>query len=266
MRTVLLTSNSLRHRYIAHCLATQMELALIITEEKSPRIRDTEAYKKEDAALIRKHFEARKTSEVKYFGAYRKFPSKPTLLHVEHGEINSEKILAAIEKVRAENIVLFGTSIIRQELLEKYPGRIINLHLGLSPYYRGSATNLFPYYYEELECIGGTIHLATAAVDKGAILHQFRPDIHQNDNLHDIGNKTILKAGEILPEILKEYDAGNITPQKQEGSGRICRIKDLSPEVLREIYRKFEEGLIKEYLADKGRRDEGKAIVTVYTD
>jgi methionyl-tRNA formyltransferase len=263
MRTILLTSDSLRHKYIAHCLAAHLDLALIVTEKKSPRITKTEAYNEEDAQFVQQHFMDRETSEEKYFGAYEKFPPKPELLQVAHGEINSTAVAKAIAKIKPQYIALFGTSIIDEQLLEKYPARIINLHLGLSPYYRGSATNLFPYFYGEPECVGGTIHLATAEVDKGEILHQFRPEVKRNDNLHDIGNKTILKGGKILPEVLKKYDAGNIIPKKQNGSGRICRNKDLNPVALREIYKNFEEGLIEEYLADKEKRDERKPIASL---
>jgi folate-dependent phosphoribosylglycinamide formyltransferase PurN len=266
MKTVLLTSNNLRHKYVAHSLAENLDLALVIAEKKSPQITSTEAYGKEDAAFISQHFKLRENTEENYFGAYGEFPSKPELLQVNHGEINSPKVLAAMEKVRAQIIVLFGTSIIKEQLLEKYPNRIINLHLGLSPYYRGSATNLFPYYYKEPECVGGTVHVATAAVDKGDILHQFRPDIEPGDDLHDIGNRTILKGGEILPEVLKKYFSGNLIPREQKGSGRFCRNKDLRPEVLREIYRNFKEGLIENYLENKERRDKTKPIVTNYTD
>jgi methionyl-tRNA formyltransferase len=261
MKAVLLTSDSLRHKYIAHCLAKQLDLALVITEKKSPGITDITSLDEKDAAFISEHFLKRKNSEEKYFGQFREFSFFSELLEVNHGQINSQEVIEAIEKAQPDYIILFGTSVIKKCLLNKYPGRIINLHLGLSPYYRGSATNLFPYYYEEPECVGGTIHLATSEVDKGEILHQFRPDINPNDSLHDIGNNVILKAGKILPEILKKYDRGDIKPREQKGAGRLCRNKDLSPDLLREIYRKFEEGLIPEYLAEKKERDAGKPII-----
>lgn len=261
MKIVVLTSDSLRHKYIAHCLAEQLNLVLVITEKKSPAITDTSSLDKEDAALIEQHFLKRKESEEEYFGLYRDFPSTSELLEIKHGQINSPEVMEAIKNTQPDFIILFGTSIIKEKLLNKYPRRIINLHLGLSPYYRGSATNLFPYYYEEPECVGGTIHLATPKVDKGEILHQFRPDIRPGDSLHYIGNKVILKGGEVLPEILRKYEKGELKPKKQTGSGRICRNKDLSPDLLRNIYKEFEKGLITEYLREKEKRDAEKPII-----
>lgn len=261
MKVTLLTSDSLRHKYIAHCLAKQLELSLIITEKKSPAITNTDSLIKEDAEFIKNHFLKRKSSEEEYFGDYSDFPSQSRLFELDHGKINSKEVIAEIEKSEVDYILLFGTSIIKAELLNRYPARIINLHLGLSPYYRGSATNLFPYYYNEPECIGGTIHLATSQVDKGEILHQFRPDINRKDSLHDIGNKVILKGGKILPEILKKYDSEKLRPKVQISSGHLCKNKDLNPNILREIYIKFETGLIKNYLAEKEKRDASKPVI-----
>jgi folate-dependent phosphoribosylglycinamide formyltransferase PurN len=261
MKVILLTSNSLRHKYIAHSLAKQLDLELVITEKKSLAITDTKTLNNEDALFIEQHFLERRSSEEKYFGMYPDFPSTSAIMDMDHGQINSQEVSKATEKLQPDYIILFGTSIINNVLLTKYPGRIINLHLGLSPYFRGSATNLFPYYYEEPECIGGTIHLATAEVDNGEILHQFRPDISLDNNLHDIGNKVILKGGKILPEILKKYDRGYIKPIKQKGSGRLCKNKDLNPKILRAIYIKLREGLLKDYLENKEKRDAKKPIL-----
>ncbi|PKD21126.1 hypothetical protein APR41_11975 [Salegentibacter salinarum] len=260
MKIALLTSDNLRHKYIAHCVAKQLDLKLIITEKKSPTITATDSLREEDAEFIKNHFLKRKNSEKDYFGDYTNFPIKSNLLEIDHGSINSKKVKAEIEKAEVDYILLFGTSIIKKELLNKYSGLIINLHLGLSPYYRGSATNLFPFYYKEPECIGGTIHLASTEVDRGDILHQFRPAISKGDTLHDIGNKTIIKGGKLLPKVLEEYSTTKIQIIEQQGEGRLCKIKNLTPEKLRIIYHYIEQGLIEDYLRDKKSRDEAFKI------
>lgn len=263
MKIVLLTSNSLRHKYIAAEISRQLDLKLTVTEAKPDNIQDTSTLKARDADFISAHFKARTRSEISFFEAYKEFPKQVELLEVPHGNINSKQVRTKIDEIAPDFIILFGTSIIAGPLLEKYSNRIINLHLGLSPYYKGSATNLFPYYYNEPECVGVTIHLATSKVDEGAVLHQLRPEIEPEDDLHTIGNKTILKAGKVLPEVLECYSEKKIVPQKQDPSGKICRNKDLSPAVLREIYVKFEDGLISNYIWDKERRDREKPIIEV---
>lgn len=261
MKVVLFTSNSLRHKYLAHILAENLQLELIVAEDKSAKIKKTSGLSETDSQFIENHFAARNASETAFFDQYESFPPEPTLLQVPHSRINSKKIVSELEQIDPEIIVLFGSSIIKKEILDRFPQKFINLHLGLSPYYKGSATNLFPFYFKEPECVGATIHLATSKVDGGGILHQLRPKIEIGDTLHDIGNKTIKQAGEQLPGILKNYSENKIEPKKQVDEGKLCKIKDLSPEILREIYRNFETGMIADYLKNKGKRDKLKQII-----
>lgn len=261
MKVVLLTSNSLRHKYIAASIARELDLVLIVTEKKSASIEESNGYKKEDIEFLAGHFKERIKTEARFFGAYDEFPKEVPRIDVPHGSINSSEIHQIIQQTSSELILLFGTSIVREPLLKTFKGNMINLHLGLSPFYKGSATNLFPYLYKEPECVGATIHMATSQVDQGAILHQFRPEIKVNDNLHEIGNSVIERAGQVLPEVLQKYITGEIEPQLQNQAGRLCRNKDLTPNALRKIYRNFEEGMIKRYLGEKEIRDRNKPIV-----
>jgi folate-dependent phosphoribosylglycinamide formyltransferase PurN len=261
MKIVLLTSDSLRHKYIAAEISKHLDLKLIIIEAKSDKIQDTSGLNSDDAEFISSHFKARSKSEILFFGDYKEFPDKIPKLKIAHGNINSSQAIKPIDNITPDLIVLFGSSIIKDPLLSKYSNRIINLHLGLSPYYKGSATNLFPYYYNEPECIGATIHLATAIVDQGSILHQLRPDIETKDNIHSIGNKTILKAGNMLSGILLSYFNGKILQNPQPFIGRNCKIKDLTPDVLRQIYENFNQGMINEYLQEKKYRDSNRPII-----
>lgn len=251
MKVVILTSTSLRHKYIANKVAEKLSVELIITEKKSPKIEETKTYDEETQLFIKNHFDQRLESEKVFFGGFKKFPSESKFLEVEHNQINSLAVFDEVKKINPEIILLFGTSIIKKPLLDSFEGKIINLHLGLSPYYKGSATNLFPVLYNELECIGATIHLATNQVDQGNIIAQIRPDLLLEDSLHDIGNRVIFKSGEVLPTIIKLYAENKVKLTKQTEIGRICRIKDLTPNVLREIYFNFNNGLKKEYLLNK---------------
>ena len=261
MKVVLLTSDHWRHKYIASALSEKLELALIISESKSPTIQDTSNLTPEEADFIQQHFKKREKSEQSFFGNFQEFPQNIPVLRIASGKVNTKKTIEAVSSASPDYILLFGSSIIGKELINKYQDKIINLHLGLSPYYKGSATNLFPYYFKEPECVGATIHLATSKVDEGAVLHQLRPEITVDDDLHAIGNKTILKAGKILAKIVSRYSERRIQPKNQPPAGKICRNKDLNPLVLRQIYTNFEDGMIAEYLKDKPQRDTKKPII-----
>jgi len=258
MRIVLLTSISLRHKYIAHMLSKELELCLVITEEKSSKIESTNNMSYADATFVTQHFKARQENEKKFFNEYKYFPNNVGILNLPHGEINNLDTFELIKKKDPDYIVLFGTSIIKDPIISAFPNKLINLHLGLSPYYKGSATNLFPIYFNDLAGVGATIHIATNKVDDGPVLHQMRPDIELGDTIHDIGNRTILKAGELLPLVINNEKK---FVEKIDRKGIVCKISDLSVEVLRKSYRNLENELIESYLLNKNKLCSKKPII-----
>jgi folate-dependent phosphoribosylglycinamide formyltransferase PurN len=265
MIVVLLTSTSLRHKYIASKLNEVLDLQLVITEKKSSKIEDTTTLSKEEANFVTTHFNKRAASEASFFGEYKNFPEKTPHLSVAHKEINNQFVFEVLNIIKPDLIILFGTSIIKNHIIEKYPDKIINLHLGLSPYFKGSATNLFPVLYNKLECIGATIHKVTEKVDAGDILHQLRPDIELNDNIHAVGNKVILKSGIILPKVLRSYLEGKIAVVSQKiEKGIICKIKDLTPIILRKIYTNMSTNLVEDFIQNKKLLETETPIIQNY--
>ncbi|MGB3590699.1 MAG: formyltransferase family protein [Nonlabens sp.] len=256
MKIALLTSTSYRHKFIASQLNSNHEVVLIVTEDKSRKIEDASTYSTEDQSFLRKHFEDRGLSEQEYFGEHSKFPEAIPHLSVPHGDINKAYVYNLVKELDPDMVMLFGTSIIRGELLKSYDGKMINLHLGLSPYYKGSATNLFPVADGNLECVGSTIHVVSAQVDAGDILHQVRPELEHSDTLHDLGNKVILESGKVIGELIESYYNGDLNPVKQEKyeGAKICRIKNVTPDLTRRAYQNIESGAIKKFLEDRTSR------------
>lgn len=267
MNIALLTSSHLRHKYVAAKIAESLNLRLIVSEEKSATITDTTLYNEADKRLINTHFEDRSSSEKQFFGNYSTFPNKVELISVSNKEVNSKEVQEALMKHKIDVILLFGSSIIKDDLLVKYPERIINLHLGLSPYYKGSGTNFFPIVNNEFECIGATFHLASNKVDAGNLLYQIRvKGINENDTIYTLGNKVIKESGEIYPRIVKKYLKDEITPktQKLDVRGNVYKIKDFTPESIRNAKAVIQKGGLKHYLDNKVQRDNSKPIFSSY--
>ena len=146
MKTVLFTSDAKRHKYIAKELAEQTSLQLIVGEKKSISITKNDGLNNEDDLFWKNHFKLRENSEKQFFKNIE-FPENLELLSLKHGNINSQLVQEKLKEINPDFIILFGTSIIKSDILNLFPNKFINLHLGLSPYYKGSATNLFPFYY-----------------------------------------------------------------------------------------------------------------------
>ena len=268
MRIALFTSNQLRHKYIAGQIEKTLGLNLIITEEKSAAIEEDKSdYSTEDSKLQQSHFEQRAASEQLFFGGCSEFPDEVPLNKLMHGSINAQGTLDLLIEHDIDCILLFGTSIIKSIILDKFPNRVVNLHLGLSPYYKGSGTNFFPIVYNEFECLGATIHIATSKVDAGAILHQIRlQDIVEDDTIHSMGNKVIKAAGEVYPKVVAAFLSGHLKGSEQRSiiNSRIFRIKDFTPEALKQANKVLLEDGIKNYLKLKSEREALKPIISEF--
>lgn len=265
MNIAFCTSNHARHKYFASEIAKSLSLKLILCEEKSAAIEAVSNYNESDQQLLNQHFKDRAASENLFFGVYADFPVGIKKVDMDFGAINSQQTLDLLRENEIDCILLFGTSIIKDMILEQYPLKVINLHLGLSPYYKGSGTNFFPIVNNEFECIGATIHLAIDTVDAGAILHQFRPDtIEADDDIHSLGNKLIEKAGKIYPKIAADYLSGKIIPQPQENAtgSKVYRIKDFTPETLKAAHKVINNGGVADFLKNKTKRLASKPIVS----
>jgi methionyl-tRNA formyltransferase len=260
-RVVLITGDKRRHAYVARALAGTLELVGVVSERKFPVERTDDIEAAADRRVIDHHFAERDEVEADLLGTDRSFPGVPRL-DLATGESNALQTFEWVRARRPDAIVLYGSSIIKPPLLDAYEGRMINMHLGLSPYYRGSGTNFWPLVDGHPECVGVTIHLATSKVDAGGILAQVRPDATPGDGAHHFGTKTVRAAAEALPGIVRRYLNGEMQPQGQDLSrGKLCRRKDFGADAVRTMWSNLEGGMVEDYLADQDARQGAYPII-----
>jgi methionyl-tRNA formyltransferase len=160
-------------------------------------------------------------------------------------------------------VLVFGTGLLKARLLDSFPGRAVNIHLGLSPYYRGAGTNFWPLVNGEPEYCGATIHLLDAGVDTGPVIAHVRPDIAPADGPHEIGNKTIVAAAAALADAAQAVHRGRVCAVPQRSGGRVYRRADFSADAVRRLYGNFERGMVPEYLAHRAQRDAALSLVSM---
>ena len=256
MRAIVLTSTFRRHMFVANRLVAGCDVVGVWQEEKTftPERYATDG---EAEAVIRKHFAARDASEEQYFADAGALHINGGALHrlVPAGRCSDPQEVALMSSARPDVVLVFGTGILREPFLSAFAGRILNIHLGLSPYYRGAGTNFWPLVNREPEYVGATIHYLDAGIDTGPILAHARPPIDRTDGPHDIGNKTIVAAADTLLRAAAAHVAGVAHAVPQWGSGRLYQRKDFSADAVRTLYANFAAGMIDEYLASRAARD-----------
>lgn len=111
-----------------------------------------------------------------------------------------------IHKLKNENIdllILFGTSIIKEDVLSIPKIGTINFHSSLLPYYKGSRVEFWQLYYDDIEYCGSTVHFVDKGVDTGDIIVQEKIDVDKKDIFWDLRYKNIIKGLELIPKAIE---------------------------------------------------------------
>ncbi len=253
MRIVILTSNSIRHKFFANTLTSKNDKTLVISEYKQSESIKNES---EDQSLIKKHFRLRDQIEEEMFPNNDSFIAET--LSIPYKDINQDYIYQKIEKFQPDIMFIFGSSIIREPLLSfTYSIPTFNLHLGLSPYYRGSGTNFWPFVNKELEYVGSTILRINSGIDTGDIICHTRPKIELGDNAHTIGCKVVQSSVNSLIQIKEMIKNGrklNSVKQWIVEDERYYRTSDFNEEVLLKYKNNLENNLIENYISKQKKK------------
>lgn len=242
MKVLLLRGDNLRHKALSAVLESRCLLSAEVIESKLSPSGVT------DSELIRRHLTARDQSERDFFGTYEKRISHRPSIKINNGDLNSIKVLEFVNEQDFDVTVTFGVSILKSELIEALRDKILGIHLGLSPYYRGSGTNFFPIVNSEISAIGYTLMHLNLGIDKGPIIHQGRAPIVLGDSIHSIGNRNMSQMFTDILRLLElnvDFDA---SVQPESPISKLYRRKDFTEDVLRCALDNLSSGLIIEYL------------------
>lgn len=267
MKIALFTGTAYRHVYFANTIISAGNVVLHVRQQRSNLLTDevsTEVYSAEDSQLLQMHGELRLAKEKEYFLPFgEKTMDVSKTIDITKEELNGTRVIEAIRESKPDVILVYGTHLLKPELLAELPKWTINLHGGLSPYYKGAATLYWPIYMMQPQHVGFTLHLIDDKIDHGAILHQNRPEIFANDTIHDLGCRTIVVAAKDAVSLVKKIEKGEIELYEQKSKGKLFYEADFKPYHLRVTNYLMEHGLLGEYVANKGIFPDPKLIQQV---
>ncbi len=254
MNVGILTSTDIRHRFFVNTIADVFNVTAIVHQDTGyiPADTDKENLDIRTAKTLRMHFNERTRQEQAFFNhnaQTRTGQSDCKVCFVDPKTLNSHDTVNFLARAKIDILLVYGTTLIKPPLLDQFAGRTINMHLGLSPYYRGTATNFYPLLNEEPEYVGVTIHMIDPGIDTGPIVRHARAEITPDDMPHTIGCKTILAGIEAMIMTLHEVEAGrtNPVPQWNEPSAKLYQRKDYYPSQVVKLYDLIDKGLFTNY-------------------
>lgn len=251
MKIIWIGGNHPRHLYYINTIQNEFDLSGAIVEMRENIIPcpPTDISELDRKNFIR-HFENRNKAEKKYFG----MPSLPNCprLELDKGNLNSAKSADFVKTIGPDLVLIFGCSLIKEPLFSALPPHAINLHLGISPRYRGAAALFWPFYFMEPSYAGSTFHYIVSEPDAGEVIHQVTPALDPKDGIHDVACKTIVASAEAMIRLLRIFKAnGSWQRYRQKGTGKNFLETDFKPEHLRVIYDFFNDDMARQYLEGK---------------
>lgn len=129
----------------------------------------------------------------------------PDIDMLEVDNINSEKVRDYLISKAPEVVIVSGAPLLKRLILDATPGRIINLHPGLAPQYRGRYGCFWPVVNGEPELVGTTVHFIDSGIDTGKILIQKRVDFEPDDTLKEITYKQHREGTNLIVKCLQDF-------------------------------------------------------------
>lgn len=115
-----------------------------------------------------------------------------------------------ISSLEADLIVLAGyMRILNHDFIQRFAGRIVNIHPSLLPKYPGLNTYARAMVAKESEH-GTTVHFVNSEVDSGAVILQAKVPIFAKDSIEDIENRVKAQEAQIYPLVIQWFVSGRL--------------------------------------------------------
>ena len=256
MKITLFTSNKNRHNYLINLLS-EVSDELYVIQECSTIFPGIVPGNYQASPTMKKYFENVNNAQFKLFGnSYVNDKKKNIrLLSMLSGDLNQCSINLLSNFLKSDVYVVFGSSYIKGELVDfLIKQKAINIHAGVSPYYRGTDCNFWALYDGNPHLAGTTIHLLSKGLDSGPMLYHAMSNLKTNPFEYTMS--TVKSAFHSIAERIKDGSIFKIKPfvQNKVKEVRYTKKSEFSEKVVKEYFKKkvdlnskkFDNTLLKE--------------------
>ena len=121
--------------------------------------------------------------------------------------INDSAVKQRLDELQPDLLLDHGTSIVSGDILDT-AHLSLNLHWGLSPYYRGTACTEWALINQDARNIGVTIHELSNRIDGGRIAGQRRIHVRPDDSVMTVNCRLTVEGTKLLTEMIARLARG----------------------------------------------------------
>ena len=211
MTVTVFTRDSARHIALVNKLATVTNAVHAVIESSPPSVNTPPK-----SPVMTEYFSRVQQAEDHIFGSSITLDSRVNAQLITPGQLNqlaSQQLQAALE---TDDVVVFGSSYIKgwlaDALIEK---NAINLHMGISPQYRGAACNFWALFDNNPQFVGATIHRLAKSLDTGSVIQHVRPEF-TGQSLFHFSMQAVATGQDALAALILNNKLQTVSPEPQD--------------------------------------------------
>lgn len=124
--------------------------------------------------------------------------------------INDDECMELLKSINPDIIIINGTRIVSERTLNCIKAPFINMHMGITPKYRGVHGGYWALVEDDREHCGVTVHKVDTGVDTGKILYQAVINPTNEDNLYTYQYLQAAKGVDLELKVLKDFEGGEL--------------------------------------------------------
>jgi folate-dependent phosphoribosylglycinamide formyltransferase PurN len=232
MKITVFTSNQPRHLSLCESLASIADECYAVIEANTVFPGEVaDFFKKSDT--FQSYFSGVIKAEKKLFGDVHFMRGIHNIV-VKSGDLNMLDRSVLEPALHSDVYVVFGASYIKGWLIDfLVKNKALNIHMGISPYYRGSSCNFWSLYDDNPHLMGATMHLLSRGLDSGNMLYHIAPCTTGCSNVFEFTMASVKSAHQSLVARISDGSIFQYEPTRQDKDlqVRYTRNQDFTDEV-----------------------------------
>ena len=221
MKITLFTANQNRHNYLVNLLSNNCDELFVVQENRTIFPGIVPGYYP-STKTMKKYFKNVVNAQSKIFGNSH-INGKNKNIHLfplQSEDLNKCSIDTLSDFLKSDVYVVFGSSYIKGDLVDfLVKNKALNIHMGVSPYYRGTDCNFWALYDDNPHLVGATIHKLSKKLDSGAMLYHALSQIKNNPFEYTMS--TVKSAFHSFANRVKDQSIFNIKPEIQNKDNEV---------------------------------------------
>ena len=196
MKIAILTTDTLHHKYFISqiCLTKNEILCVVENNILKPKFNTKIKFEEKREKFEKKKWAKNKIINLKQIN---------NLKTLNVNDADNQKSINFLKKNNIDIIILFGVKKISKLFLNKFKGKVFNLHGGDLSKYRGLDSHYWSIYHNDFKSLFVTLHTTETKLDTGKIIYEKKINLTKTDKIYQLRYKNTNICVSLVQSLIK---------------------------------------------------------------